>query len=57
MGIGAPELLILVILWFVLLAGAVYALYWVVRLAVRHGVLDAHRQLPVEQLTPGQRET
>lgn len=38
------ELLVLVV-WVLLALGA----YWVVRLAVRHGVIDAHRRLPGER--------
>lgn len=40
--IGLPELLILSVLWVV----PVLVLYFVIRLAVRHGVIDAHQRLP-----------
>jgi hypothetical protein len=45
MGIGAPELLVLLVLWVGVVAGAFVGLYWLIRLAVRHGVTDANRQV------------
>lgn len=42
MNIGMPELLILSVLWVI----PVLVLYFVIRLAVRHGVIDAHQRLP-----------
>ena len=43
MGFGLIGPVVLLVFWGL----AAFALYWVVRLAVRHGVLDAHRrQLP-----------
>lgn len=43
MGVGLIGPVVLLLFWGLV----AFALYWVVRLAVRHGVLDAHRrQLP-----------
>jgi hypothetical protein len=39
-GIGLIGPVLLLLFW----ALAAFALYWVVRLAVRHGILDAHRR-------------
>jgi len=39
-GIGLVGPVLLLLFWGL----AAFALYWVVRLAVRHGVLDAHRR-------------
>lgn len=41
-GIGVPELMILSVLWVLL---PLVVGYWVIRLAVRHGVMDAQRRL------------
>ena len=41
LGIGVPELLVLVVL-FVLVVG--FGGYWLIRLAVRHGSADAQRK-------------
>jgi hypothetical protein len=42
-GIAVPELMILSVLGLLL---PVVVGYWVIRLAVRHGVMDARRRLP-----------
>jgi len=42
-GIGVPELLVGFVFSLVVPA---LLLYWVIRLAVRHGVMDAQRRLP-----------
>lgn len=42
-GIGVPEVMVLSLLCLLL---PLVLGYWVIRLAVRHGVLDAHRRLP-----------
>jgi hypothetical protein len=42
MNFGLPEMLILSVLWVI----PVLILYFVIRLAVRHGVIDAHQRLP-----------
>ena len=46
MNLGPVEVLITLVLFPLLTA---LALYWVVRLAVRHGVTDAHRRLRDEE--------
>jgi len=40
-GIGAPELLVLVVLFLLVVP---FGLYWLIRLAVRHGSTDAQRR-------------
>ena len=40
-GIGAPELLVLVVLFLLVVP---FGLYWLIRLAVRHGSTDAQTQ-------------
>ena len=42
-GMGIPELLIAFVLGLLV---PIVVGYWVIRLAVRHGVMDAHRRLP-----------
>ena len=42
-GLGVPELLIISVLGLIV---PVIVGYWVIRLAVRHGVMDAQRSLP-----------
>lgn len=44
MGIGAPELLILLLIALIVTVVPVFALYWLVRVAARHGVTDAMRR-------------
>jgi hypothetical protein len=41
LGIGAPELLILVIFFLLVVP---FGVYWLIRLAVRHGSTDAQRK-------------
>lgn len=41
-GLGVPELFIVSVFYLVVPA---LLLYWVIRLAVRHGVMDAQRRL------------
>lgn len=45
-GVGVSGLFVVVplLLWAV----GLFALYWIIRLAVRHGVLDAQRRRPPE---------
>jgi hypothetical protein len=47
MNVSGPEFFVLALLWLV----PVIIAYWVIRLAVRHGVTDAHRKLAED---PGQ---
>lgn len=46
-GVGLNGIFVLVplLLWAV----GLFALYWIIRLAVRHGVLDAERRPPPEK--------
>jgi len=46
MGIGPVEVLVFMLLWLVAAAVVLLVAYWVIRLAVRHGVMDAQRQAP-----------
>ena len=41
--IGPVEVLLLYVIWLVAI---VVGLYWVIRLGVRHGVMDARRRSP-----------
>jgi hypothetical protein len=43
-GLGITELMILVVLFGLVTLVAVLGLYWVIRVATRHGSGDAHRQ-------------
>jgi hypothetical protein len=44
-GIGPVEVLVFMLLWLVMAAVVLLVAYWVIRLAVRHGVVDAQRQM------------
>jgi hypothetical protein len=50
--IGTPELMVMLFMVLAPVAG-VYCAYWVVRLAVRHGMEDVHRRAPGSALTTG----
>ena len=52
--IGSGEALLLVLLMWAVVA---FALYWIIRLAVRHGVEDARRVTRAESAAVGVRET
>ena len=52
--VGGSEVLVFV----VLLYGAVaFALYWIIRLAVRHGIQDTRRAGRAQDSAPGVRQT
>jgi hypothetical protein len=40
-----PFELLILLLWL----AVPFAVYWLIRLAVRHGVMDAHRRLPAHR--------
>jgi hypothetical protein len=46
MNLGPVELILILVIAFVPLAVTLVAGYWVVRLAVRDGLLDARRRAP-----------
>ena len=48
-GVEALLLVIPLLLWLL----GFYVLYWIIRLAVRHGVLDARRRRPDGHHEPG----
>ena len=54
MDVGGAEVLV----FFVLLYGLVaFALYWIIRLAVRHGIQDTHRVTRARESAAGVRQT
>jgi hypothetical protein len=54
LGVGGAEVLV----FLVLLYGAVaFALYWIIRLAVRHGIQDTRRTTRARESAAGVRQT
>lgn len=44
-GIGPAGALVFVLLWLLMAVVVLLVAYWVIRLAVRHGVVDAQRRM------------
>ena len=54
MGVGGAEALVFVVLLY---GSVAFALYWIIRLAVRHGIQDAHRIARARESAAGVRQT
>jgi hypothetical protein len=52
--VGGSEVLVLLVLVYGLVA---FALYWIIRLAVRHGIQDTHRADRARDSARGVRQT
>ena len=54
MGVGGAEALVFVVLLY---GSVAFALYWIIRLAVRHGIQDTHRIARARESAAGVRQT